>query len=108
MSSTEVLQDARAIVANKWFQGGYGGPSMGYCIVGAVCTAIEQQNSIDPGRLCWSHDSELSAAYRGAVERLNNHLPDFGWKDDLPSFNDHKTTKKHHVLGLIDKALADE
>jgi hypothetical protein len=97
-----LLEDARAIVARKWYKGGHGSKETGFCIIGALSEAACTYR----GR--WSEQDKR--AYKEALARLVKHLPDIGWTGEawLPLFNDHKDTTHADVLALFDRAIADD
>lgn len=102
ITDTDILVKARDMVAEKWWQGGYGNKQDGYCIVGAISESIPDTVEVTWG----AHGRDL---YITACDRLLSHLPDLGFNfPDLPAFNDAPDTTQSMVLDLFDKALSEE
>ncbi|AER47977.1 hypothetical protein SEA_YEET_125 [Mycobacterium phage Yeet] len=94
--SAEILKEARDIVAKGWIKGDYTDDQGNYCALGALGEAV-MRNGLFP-YVVWETRT-----------RLQDHLPDLGWKGrkSVAEFNDHPDTTHEMVLQLFDKAIAN-
>jgi hypothetical protein len=95
MSTTELLEAARTRVAKGWTKWVYEDEDGSFCTMGALMAAQEELKL-------------YHGEYQQAIQRLSSHLPDLGLRAmSLVTFNDQEATHDM-VLGLFDKAIADE